>query len=641
MTIKGDSTECMKPQRFLTWLACIALTGGLLYATKAVLVPISLAVLLTFMLAPAVIRLQRLGLPKVFAVLSVALLAFALIASISWLVARQLFSLAAELPEHRPVVMAKVESLKETFGSDDGIFDKMSALFEEAQQSLEEEKDKPESAIESAEIKEPEPVAVRVTAEEASFAENFNSFIAPLIEPLATAGLVIVLVLFMLLTREDLRNRIVSLLGQTNLAVTTKALDEAGKRIARYLLMQAVLNMGYGVAVATGLFFLGVPFAPLWGVAAAVLRYIPYVGPWVAAILPLSYSVLTSTDWGQPLGVLGLIVVLELLFNNVFEPLLYGHGVGVSAVGVILAAVFWGWLWGPVGLVLATPLTVCLVVAGRYVPALGFLNRLLGDTPEVEPHIIYYQRLLAKDDDEAEELFDEHVKSNGLASACEKVLVPALVLAKRDRMRRLIEPEQLAFVLESAEEHLEEVPESSSIAEDADAELATGQNEPPTALEPALIFGYSLRDQADEAVLAVLSRLLEHSPCQFVPISSSTLISEVIERIRTEKPLGICLLGLPPGGLTHARTLVKRLKVAVPDVKIAVGRWGTTLPEKYRTALSEAGATYIGRTPEETQTHALSIARLRPADTPTPRTATSSEQGTTDTVHSATPAIAT
>ncbi|WP_164103663.1 AI-2E family transporter [Candidatus Laterigemmans baculatus] len=633
MAAKAHPTSGEKSQRLLVGLATIALAGGLLYVAKAVLVPIALAVLLTFLLAPAVIRLQRLGLPKGVAVLAVATLAFALIGGVGWLVSRQLFALAQELPEYRPRVEAKVEGLKESWSSEGGVVTNIRGLLEGVQRKFEEEDEA--SAASAADRVAPEileeevPVAVRVAPEEPAFAETFNTVISPLIEPLAMVGLVLVLVLFMLFTREDLRNRIVSLSGQTNLAVTTKALDEAGKRIARYLVMQAVINSSYGIAVTVGLFFLDVPYALLWGVAAAVLRYIPYVGPWVAAVLPLGYSVLTSSGWWQPLGVLALIAVLELVSNNVMEPLLYGHGVGVSSVGVILAAVFWGWLWGPVGLVLATPLTICLVVAGRYFPALSFFNRLLGDVPEVEPHIIYYQRLLAKDDDEAEELFDDRAEREGLAAACQHVLVPALELAKRDRLRGLIEPEQYEFILDAAEEHLEEVPEPPAADEATARESREAKRfgATPAAEELPLVLGYGLRDQADEALLAVMSQLLDTNHCRFVPLSRSLLISEVLEKIRNEPPAGFCLLGLPPGGLRRARTFVKRLRTAAPELKIAVGRWGPPLAEKYRAGLLEAGATYVGHTPEETRRHALSLARLQPAE---PAPAHASQAATTE-----------
>jgi hypothetical protein len=305
------------------------------------------------------------------------------------------------------------------------------------------------------------------------------------------------------------------------------------------------------------------------------------------------------------LAVVALIVVLELLINNVMEPLLYGRGVGITPVAVILAALFWGWLWGPVGLVLATPLTVCLVVAGRYVPALAFFSRLLSDVPESELHFVYYQRLLAKDDDEAEELFDEHVAQDSFEKACETVIIPALGLMKRDRMRGLIEPEQEAFILESVAAHLE----------DATPPAVDGAVESPSVIadERPLVFGYGVRDAADRGALAVMVRLLAGAGCRFEVLSGTRLVSEVLTEVRERLPAGLVLLGLPPGGLVHTRTLCKRLSLASPDLKIAVARWGPPLPEKQCAGLRDSGATYVGHTPAETREHAVSMARLQPA----------------------------
>jgi hypothetical protein len=405
----------------------------------------------------------------------------------------------------------------------------------------------------------------------------------------------------MLFKREDLRNRIVTLSGRANLAVTTKALDEAGQRIARYLLMQFIINVTYGLAFAVGLLFLGVEYAALWGVTAAVMRYIPYIGPWIAGVLPVLYSLLTSSGWGQPLGAVALVIVLELLSNNVMEPLLYGRGVGVSEVAVILSAVFWGWLWGPIGLVLATPLTACLVVAGRYVPAMSIFHRVLSDVSEVEPHVVYYQRLLARDEEEAEELFDDRIVETSLIEACSEVVIPALTSVKRDRMRGLIADDQERYILESVEEHLEETPLEAVASPTA-----------PTESLP-LVIGYAVRDPEDEVALTVLKKLLPAELCRFEILSRDMLLSEVAERIRDLKPAGLCLIGLPPGGLTHARSTCKRLRSLLPDLKIALGRWGRTIPDKHRVALREMGASYIGQSPAETLEHVHSLTRLQPA----------------------------
>jgi hypothetical protein len=257
-------------------------------------------------------------------------------------------------------------------------------------------------------------------------------------------------------------------------------------------------------------------------------------------------------------------------------------------------------------LVLATPLTVCLVVAGRYVPALAFFSRLLSDVPESEPHFVYYQRLLAKDDDEAEELFDDHVARDSFEKACETVIIPALGLMKRDLLRGVIEREQETFILESVAAHLEDA--TSPPAMDGPVEpLSVIADERP------LVFGYGVRDAADRGALAVMGRLLVGTGCRFEVLSGARLVSEVLAEVRERLPAGLVLLGLPPGGLVHTRTLCKRLRLASPDLKIAVARWGPPLPDKQRAVLRDNGATYVGHTPAETREHAVSMARLTPA----------------------------
>ncbi len=593
----------------LASLAGFLLVGVTLYLAQAILIPIALAVLITFLLSPFVTRLQRLGLPRIAAVLAVTLLAAGVVGLTGWVVGSQVVRLVDELPRHETEIVEKVAQLNSL--QKGGAFEKIGETISKVQKRVEQktEDEKPTPRMFGVFDK---PIPVEVVNVESEFS-TVATYLGPFVEPLATAGLVVVLVIFMLIKREDLRNRIVTLSGGTHLAVTTKALDEAGHRIARFLLMQFVINVCYGVAVTLGTLALGVPYAALWGVAAAVLRYVPYVGPMVSACLPIGYSLMTGPDWGPPLGTwwqpaatLALIVVLELLVNNVAEPLLYGRGVGVSEVAIILAAVFWGWLWGAVGLVLATPLTACLVVAGRYVPALAVLTRILGDEPDFEPHIVYYQRLLAKDDDEAEEVFDEQAARIGFTAACEQVVVPTLEMAKRDRLRGLIEADQQEFIIEAIEEHI-----AQAAATPAEAE------EPlPAADERPLVLGYRIRDAEDEAAVALLARLLADAPVRFEVLPRTILVSEAVERVRESAAAGICLVGISPGGVTHARSLAKRFRAALPDLKIAVGRWGRPLDEKRRTVLRDSGIAYVGRSPTETYGHVLSMARLRPAAEP-------------------------
>ncbi|MGC1275233.1 MAG: AI-2E family transporter [Planctomycetaceae bacterium] len=614
MTLKAGTVRFPRSVTIVAGLGAFMLVATLLYFGKAILIPITLAVLLTFLLSLPVTRLQRLGVPKLAAVVLVVATAFLALGSIGWLVTAQVLALAEELPDHERTITNKLRDVRSF--QEGGVFEKVGAVFARASETVEAEQEA-KAETEGVPVDEkqsflfgmgPIPVVIR---EEEDLTESLVTYLTPLAEPLGTAGLVIVLVLFMLLKREDLRNRIVTLSGRTHLATTTKALNEAGRRIASYLMMQLIINVTYGIAVALGTWLLGVPYAMLWGVAATVLRYVPYVGPMVAAVLPVGYSLLTSHGWGQPLAVVGLIVVLELLSNNVMEPMLYGRGVGVSEVAVILGAIFWGWLWGPIGLVLATPLTACLVVAGRYMPALALFNRILGDAPEVEPNVVYYQRLLARDEEEAEEIFDEQVTRTSLAEACEQVIVPALESAKRDRMRGMIDESQERYIRESIAEHLEETPASLAAAA-AEASEDAAAAEPGPADLP-VVFCYGIADDEDEAAAAVLEAMLYDDDCELKTLSRDRLVSEIVEELRNARPVGLCLLGIPPGGVSHARSLCKRFHAALPELKIAVGRWGPPLTEKNQAALRKQGASYVGYTPSETREHVLSMTRLKPA----------------------------
>ena len=244
--------------------------------------------------------------------------------------------------------------------------------------------------------------------------ETLRDVGGPLIAPFATAGLVVVLVIFMLLQREDLRDRVLRLVGGREVARATEAMDDAAKRISRYLLMQLIINVLYGIPVGIGLYFIGVPNPILWGCLATVLRFIPYLGPVIGALFPIALSFAVAPGWTLPLLTVALFVVLELFSNNVLEPWLYGASTGLSPVAVLVAAVFWTMLWGPLGLLMSTPLTVCLVVLGRHVPQLGFFDVLLGDEPALSPEVKFYQRLLARDPEEATELAEEYLEDGSL-----------------------------------------------------------------------------------------------------------------------------------------------------------------------------------------------------------------------------------
>jgi predicted PurR-regulated permease PerM len=376
-----------------------------LYWAEAVFVPLALATLLTFMLSPLVNRLQRLRLGRIPSVLLVVVAAGVLLGAVGWGVTLQVTALLKDLPKHTGTMQRKLADLRG--GGKESIWGNLQTMFEEVTHDVVEKIPPPEGNAGDG----PERVVV-MQPEESSWLTKLPATLRPLLEPLGGAFLTIILVIFMLIKREDLRNRLISLVGHGRLTHTTKALDDAGQRISRYLVMQFVINACFGLALGVGLWAIGLDYAFLWGFLGGVLRYLPYIGTWLAALPPIVLSLAMFEGWVQPLLVLGLFLALELVTANVLEPLLFGHSTGISAVALLVAAAFWTWLWGPLGLVLSGPLTVCLVVLGKYVPALKFFDVLMGDEPPLGTDVSYYQRLLAMDQDEATEIVAAYVKAN-------------------------------------------------------------------------------------------------------------------------------------------------------------------------------------------------------------------------------------
>ena len=387
----ATTTSPLRPYRFLIMVGGIVLVTATLYWAQKVLIPLALAVLLTFILNPVVTVVQRRGLGRLPSVILVACLAFVLLAGIGLGLTLQGKRLATELPQYKKNLAAKVAGIREVGHG---------TLLHDLQEALKEitEGDPKESVEDPSKGTPAEPVTVQM---QPASAFTFERVAAPAFEFLATSGFVMVLVIFMLIQREELRNRLVQLIGQGQLIHTTRAFEEAARRLSRFLLMQFAINAGFGLALGLGLFLIGVPYSLLWGILAATLRFVPYVGTWLAIGLILLFSVAVTPTWTTPLLVLGLVVVLELSTMYVVEPLLFRHSTGLSPIALLVAAAFWTWLWGPIGLVLSTPLTACLVVLGRYVPRLEFLGMLLGDKSAMDPEVTYYQRLLARDQDEA------------------------------------------------------------------------------------------------------------------------------------------------------------------------------------------------------------------------------------------------
>ena len=386
----------------------------------------------------------------------IVLLAFSFLGAVGWIVTRQLTSVANELPTYRQNIRKKIADIRGA--GKGGALEKVQKTAEEMKQELE-KKDGPAQV-------QPKPREVVVQGEQSSTFWPIPVDFAPILERLASGGLGLALLIFMLIQREDLRNRLIRLIGYGRLTVTTKALEEASQRISRYLLMQSIINTSFGIAVGIALYLIGLPYAPLWGFLAAVLRFIPYVGTWVAVIMPSVLSLIVFQGWMWPALVIAVFLVLELVNNMILEPLLYGESAGVSGVGLLVAVAFWTWLWGPVGLILATPLTVCVVVLSKYVPQLAFISVLMSDEPAMESNISYYQRLLAMDQAEAAEIVEEHLKTHPQEQLFDEVLIPALSHARRDRQLGRLTEDGEQFVFRATREIIEDLdslkPRSSS-----------------------------------------------------------------------------------------------------------------------------------------------------------------------------------
>ena len=550
--------------RPLAFLVAFVLVVGILYFARSVLIPVAVATLLAFLLSPLVRGLHRLRVNQTVAVILVVVLAFAALAGVVYVVGVQLASLAAEIPKYRHIIRQRIADLRGA--SRGGSLEKVQETVKEVVGELQKGQEGTRPVI---------PPTV-VTKEEPPDLWGLPAVVARWLEPIATGALVMALVIFMLLRRQELRNRIIGVIGYNRLSVATRALDDASERISRYLLMLSVVNAIFGVVVGTGLALIGLPYAFLWGLLAALLRFIPYVGAWLAAGLPTLLALAVFPGWTLPLLVVALFVITEPLIFLVVEPLLYGQTTGVSEVVLLVAVAFWTWLWGPAGLLLATPLTVCVLVLGKYVPQLEFLSVLMGDAPAMEPALAYYQRLLASDDDEATEIAEDYLKTHTREELYEAVLVPALIATGRDRARRTLTDDDERFVLSATRQLLDEI----AGRPDGEPDEEEGRREIPN-LPAVRVICCPTRGEADALALAMLRQLFDPALFDVSIISPGLLSAEMVNTICEENPPVVCLGSLPPGGLASARYLCKRLRARCPSTRIIVGRWGPpgTLPD--------------------------------------------------------------
>jgi len=579
------------PESTLTVILITVVVIAALYFGREVLVPIALAVLLTFVLAPLVRFLQGWYFPRVVAVMIVGLLAFAAIFGLGALMVSQVNQLARDLPRYQSTLGDKIQSLQGVAGGA-GTLERASEVLKD----LSKEINTPNSATSPGPLTENaapnRPIPVEIKQPDPGALETLAALITPLIHPLTTTGIVAIFVIFILLQRQDLRNRLVRLAGARDLQRTTAALDDAGQRLSRLFLTQLALNASFGCVIGVGLWIIGVPSAPLWGMLAMIMRFVPYIGALISAVFPLVLAAAVGPGWTMVLMTAALFLVAELIVGQAIEPLVYGQSTGLSPVAVIVSATFWTWLWGPVGLILATPLSMCLVVVGRHVDRLEFLEVMFGDQPPLTPAELIYQRMLANDPIEAAEQARTFLKERPLIGYYDEILLGGLKLAEADSKRGLLNDERrhrirdaVAEIVDDLSAHEDKIEpiervtiESGEVSPLAQLDKAEGPREIIVLPErwrnghPVLcIPGMGL---LDESAAIVVAQLVERRGIGARSEQPNALSLSRISGLDTENVALICLCYL--GNATGAQIgyAVRRIRRKAPDAFILVSLFG-------------------------------------------------------------------
>jgi predicted PurR-regulated permease PerM len=578
---RARSAEFPRGEPFLL-LAVIVLV---LYFARELFIPLVFALTLTFLLAPAVDRLEKLRLPRLPAVALVGAIACVFLFGVGYVVARQLLHVAQTLPAYRLTLQEKMASVH---SPTERSIEKAFSTVEDIGADLAATAAPPAPVVwPNAPLQQPQPV--RIIDPNRSQLQAATQLALTVLKPIGAIGVVIVFTIYMLLKREELRNRLLLLAGMGHINLMTQALEDAANRISQYLVMQAAVNAAYGLSFGIGLHFIGVPDSTLWGAIAAILRVIPYVGTATSLILPLIVSVAISHTWWPPLLVVGLFLVLELTVTNFLEPWLYGSRTGISSLALLAMAIFWALLWGWPGLVLSTPLTVCMVVLGRYVPQMSFLHTLLGSDAELSADAHFYERLLAMDQPEAHAIADRFLEGKPLVELYDSVLVPALSLAEQDRHQGVLDDVRSNFLFLSIGELIAELTSYRQKDLPDLSDHSPGDNPPPpddraipsrtwptpTRKEFAVVC-ISASDQADELTTLMLAQLMERADHSTLLLSGSSLSTELLDTLAKEPETVVFISALPPFAFSHARALCQRVRAHLPANRICIGFWNST-----------------------------------------------------------------
>jgi predicted PurR-regulated permease PerM len=583
-----------------------AIIVGTLYFGREIFVPIALAILLSFVLAPVVRLLEDWHFPRGLSVVGVVLLAFLVIFGIGGVIGAQVAQLAGDLPRYQSTMREKIQSIRGTTATTSTLERAADVL-----QDLGKELDKPRgtasrSAAPQAETAAPgqeaKPIPVEVRQPPPTALESVAALISPLLRPLTTTGIIILFVVFILLQREDLRNRVIKLAGSHDLQKTTAALDDAARRLSRLYLTQLALNSAFGIVIGTGLWLIGVPNPVLWGILAATLRFVPYIGAFISALFPLALAAAVDPGWSMLLWTAALFLVVEPIVGHVIEPLVYGHSTGLSPAAVVVSATFWTALWGPIGLVLATPLTICLVVLGRHVQRLEFLDVMFGDRPPLSPPEIFYQRMLAGDPAEAVDNAEEFLKEKPLAVYYDEVALKGLKLAQNDVARESLDPLRIEKIKAAVSELVDDLADQDDrklprgVTQNAEAAAAVETAEDANSDDLPFLKKEDLgpdwqadrpvlcaagRTPLDEAAAMMLAQLLVKHGLGARVDGADTLSVSNISRLETAGVAMVCLSYLDTSSPAHMRYTIRRVRRKLPTAKILLGCWmaeGDTAP---------------------------------------------------------------
>ncbi len=591
----------------LATLVIIIVTVGILYVAREILVPIAIAILLSFVLSPLVKLLRGIGIGKALSVGIVVLATFLLSIGAGIVLARQISDLAADAPRYQDTVLQKVDGARGFLANNPILRKASEALSDVAKLSPASQQAEPRpsapppvgSALPQTQNPTHPPVAVTIVEPPPGLLDILQKVAGIAASPVAAAAFVAIFIVFMLMQREDLRNRFIRLVGSGDIQRTTLAMDDAARRLSRYFLAQMLLNTSFGVVVAVALSLLGVPSAVLWGIVSILMRFIPYIGSVGAAFFPVVLAAAASSGWSLAIETAVLFVLLEAFVGQVVEPLFYGHNTGISPIAVVLSATFWTWLWGPVGLVLSTPLTVCLVVIGRHVERLSFLDVILGDAPALTPVESFYQRVLAGDASEIADHADRYLKAHSLTEYCDEVALQALLLAQHDMRRGRLDDAQLTIIRDTVEELVEDLfdreadkteptfvskPKDEAIAsiepdDEGEERVRTDRSTPTPPIETAwqhdkAVLCIAGRTPLDEAAAQLLADLLGKRGIGAHVEPATSLSSNELTHLASAGAQLIVLSFLDADlSVAQARFAVRRLRRRIPAVPIVAAFW--------------------------------------------------------------------